>query len=177
MAQRLFASLTTQEALCVAISIEMRNARLYRQYADLFGSFPNSDSQEIAAVFKEMAEEESGHETELRTRYGYRFGDAFCDVSADDVAELVELPRVPDGSIFAIARAGAATVPASQALGIAFAAEQGAFRFYRRLAESCNDPELAEFYAELTRFEAEHLEEVRFRLEAARAIASGPQQA
>jgi rubrerythrin len=177
MAQRYFASLTTQEALCVAISVEVRNARLYRQYADLFGSFRNADSQEIALVFREMAEEEHGHEAELRARYAHRFGDEACDITADEISDLIELPQVADGNIFAIARAGAAPVPASQALAVAYAAETGAYRFYRRLAEVCNDPEIAMIYAELARFEAEHVEKMRFRLEIARAIASSPQQA
>jgi rubrerythrin len=169
MGKRFFASLSTPEALCVAISVETRNARLYRQYADLFGAFGNRDSQEISSVFREMAEEESAHEAELQERYGDRFGDMPCSVTAEDVVDLIELPRVPDGSIFAIARAGAAIMPASQALAIAFAAEEGAYRFYRRLAETCDDPDLAQF-------EAEHVEQMRFRLNLARAITSAPQQ-
>jgi len=123
-----------------------------------------------------MAAEESGHEAELRTRHEESFGGTPCDVSADDVADLIELPRMADGSIFAIARAGAAMVPASQALAIAFAAEEGAYRFYCRLAGTCDDPELAPIYAELARFESEHVEQVRFRLDVARAIASAPEQ-
>jgi rubrerythrin len=177
MAKRLFVSLTTQEALWVAISVEARNARLYGQYADLFGSFDSADSQEIAAVFKELAEEEGSHEAELQQRYAQRFGETTCDLSTDEIRELIEFPAVADGSIFAIARAGAAVVPASQALAVAYAAEEGAYRFYRRLAETCDDPEIAAAYAELARFEAEHVEQVRFRLNVAQAIASAPQQA
>jgi rubrerythrin len=168
MTKRYFATLTTQEALHVALLIEARNARIYQQFAELFGSFSDQDSQAIAAVFTEMAEEEEAHGAELQARYVARYGEAECDVTPDDVQDLVELPRVPDGSIFAIARAGAATAPRTQALAIALATEEGALRFYVRMAETTDDPELNLLYQELGRFEGEHVYELRKRITQAR---------
>jgi rubrerythrin len=173
MDKRDFASLTTQEALRVAMFIEARNARIYEQFAELFGSFQDADSRTIADVFSEMAEEEYMHGTVLQERYTERFGDAACPITADEVEDLVELPHVPDGNIFAIARAGASTVPSTQGLAIALAAEEGALRFYRRLAELTEEPELATFYAELAHFEAEHVGDLRRKMEIARQSVSG----
>jgi rubrerythrin len=173
MNKRSFASLTIQEGLHVAMQIEARNARIYEQFAELFRSFPDVDSQTIAAVFSEMAGEEYAHGSELHARYTAHFGDAPCNVRVDDIEDLVELPRVPDGSIFAIARSGAATVPPIQAFAIALAAEEGAVRFYGRLAGTTEDPELSFFYQELGHFEAEHVGELRQRIELARGSVNG----
>jgi len=173
MDKRYFASLTVQEGLYIAMQIEARNAGIYEQFAELFRSFPDSDSQTIASVFTDMAEEEYAHGTELQQRYSLRFGDAPCDVSLDQLQDLVELPQVPDGSIFAIARTGAATVPCNQALAIALAAEEGALRFYGRLAAVTEDPELSFFYQELGRFEADHVGELRRKMEFARDSSNG----
>jgi len=164
MNKRHFASLTAQEALHVALLIEARNARVYQQFAELFASFPDRDSQAMAAIFSEMAEEEVVHGSELQACYEARYGEMECDVTPDDVHELVELPRVPDGSIFAIARAGAATVPRTQALAIALATEEGALRFYHRMVEMTEDSELNLLYQELGRFEGEHVRELRNRI-------------
>ena len=168
MKKRHFASLTAQEALHVALLIEARNARIYQQFAELFASFPDQDSQAIAAVFTEMAEEEEVHGSELQACYAARYGETECGVTPEDVQELVELPRVPDGSIFAIARAGAATAPRAQALAIALATEEGALRFYRGLQEMTEDPELSLLYEELGRFEGEHVRVLRNRITLAR---------
>jgi rubrerythrin len=173
MDKRYFTSLTIQEGLHVAMQIEARNARIYEQFAELFKSLPDSDSQTIAAVFSDMAEEEYAHGNELHARYTAQFGEAPCTVTLDEVEDVVELPRVPDGSIFAIARTGAATAPRTQAFAIALAAEEGALRFYGRLAEITDDPELSFFYQELGRFEANHVGELRQRIELARDSVSG----
>jgi rubrerythrin len=173
MNKRCFASLTIQEGLHVAMQIEARNARIYEEFAELFRSFPDPDSQTIAAVFSEMADEEYVHGTELHARYTARFGNAPCNVILDDIEDLVELPRVPDGSIFAIARTGSATAPRNQAFAIALAAEEGALRFYSRLAGTTDDPELSFFYQELGRFEADHVGELQRRIEFARDSVNG----
>jgi rubrerythrin len=174
MSKRHFASLSTQEALHVAIVVEARNANLYQAYAELFRSLPGSDTGEIASVFYEMAAEEVVHRSELQGRYAVRFGNMPCDLTEDEIRELIELPSLPDGSIFAIARTGATAMPATQVLAIALAAEESAFRFYRYLAETSVDPELAPLYGELAQFEAEHVEELRekMRMESTRLSAN-----
>lgn len=163
--KRDFASLSAQEALHVAIFIEQRNGELYRQFADLFDSFGDHDSKEIGAVFVDMADEERMHGTMLQERYFERYGTQACVVTEDDVSDLVELPRLDDGSIFAIARAGAAANPRQHALAIALAAETGAQRFYAYLLEYTDDPELRGLYAELAEFEDDHVTLLRRKIE------------
>jgi rubrerythrin len=169
MKKRPFASLSTQEALHIAIGVEARNAKIYQQLAELFGSFSDRDSSEIAAVFLEMAAEEHTHGSELQERYNARFGTSSCSLTEDDIDPLIEAPHVPNGNIFAIARAGAAMAPAVQALEIALAAEEGALRFYGYLSEITDDPELRAFYHELAHFEAEHAAELRRKIELAQS--------
>src|SRR6516164_7254022 len=61
--KRDFASLSTQEALHVAIFIEERNAEIYHQFAEMFAEFRDPESLEIAAAFWDMATEERKHGT------------------------------------------------------------------------------------------------------------------
>jgi rubrerythrin len=171
--RRHFTTLSTQEALRIAIFVEERNARIYRQFSELFGGFPDADSREIAAVFAEMAAEEVSHGDQLEQRYIRRFGEAPCAIKAEDVPDLVELPRLPDGNIFAIARSGVSPAPQTQGLAIALAAEEGASRFYRHLAETADEPEFGEFYAELAQFESEHVDELRRRMKLAQDAVLG----
>ncbi|MFB3815038.1 MAG: ferritin family protein [Terriglobales bacterium] len=163
--KRDFTSLTPQQALQVAIFIEERNAEIYRQFAELFDQFGDPDSREIATVFTDMAEEELTHGTDLQERYVYRYGTRSCAITADEVEDMVELPQVPDGSIFAIARAGATTAPKRQALVLALAAEQTACSFYNFLVEVTEDEELANLYHELGAFEEDHVKLLERKLE------------
>src|SRR5579864_4919076 len=98
--QRKFVSLSPQEALQVAISIEDRNAGLYHRFAELFTEFADAESLEIATVFWEMAIEERGHSSLLRQKYAERYGDAVCQVSEQDLVEIVEAPKLEDGDVF-----------------------------------------------------------------------------
>lgn len=168
MDKRLFASLTTQEALHLAILAESRNADLYQEYAELFRDLPGVDSQELSSVFYDMAADEVIHRSDLQARYMARFGDTPCFVREDEVRELVELPAPPDANLFAIARAGAAPMPCKQVLTFALTTEEKACRFYRYLKEVTRDPELTPFYAEMEQFEAEHAQLLRTRLDSLR---------
>jgi len=165
--KREFTSLSPQEALHVAIFIEERNHELYRQFADLFQQFGDPDSDEIADVFLDMAEEERGHGTLLQERYAQRYGEETCKITEEDIRELIEVPRL-ENDIFAIARAGATASPRHHALEVALAAEEGAERFYARLMEHTEDPDLYALYRELAAFENEHVALVRRKMEAAR---------
>ncbi len=163
--KRDFATLTAQEALHVAIFIEERNAEIYRQFAELFQQFGGAEAQQIARVFEEMCAEEIVHGTELQERYLERYGTHACSITADEVEDLVELPRVPDGAIFAIARSGATPMPRRQALAIALQAEQAARHFYAFLAEITDDENLAALYHELGAFEDDHVSAVQHQLD------------
>ena len=76
--QRSFVSLSPQEALQVAISIEDRNAELYHSFAELFTEFGDEESLDIAAVFWEYEEEVD-----------------VMDRSADPLLRLVNLRSAP----------------------------------------------------------------------------------
>jgi rubrerythrin len=162
--KREFASLTPQEGLHVAIFIEERNAEIYQQFAELFAGFGDAASTEIAQIFLEMADEERRHGTELQRRYLERFGMQACSLTEDDLHDFIEVPRMLDGNIFAIARSQGTRPPRQQALRVALAAEQSALRYYVRLAQITKEPALRAFYQELAEFENEHNLELQRRL-------------
>ncbi len=166
--KREFASLSPQEALHVAIFIEERNAEIYRQFAELFTDFHDSESAEIAKVFLDMEEEERSHGTELQERYFERYGTQACAITEDEISDLIEVPRLESGEIFAIARARAARLPAQKALEVALAAEKAALRYYVRLTEHTFDPELRALYLELGTFEGNHTSLLERKLEETR---------
>lgn len=166
--KREYSSLSPQEALHLAISVEERNGGLYRQFADLFRSFGDRDSVEMAEVFLGLADEEGHHEFLLQQRYMARYGDDCCNLTEEDIRPLIELPRLADGSIFAIARAGAATIPETHALEVALAAELSARRFYAQMLQYTEDPELRGLYHELGEFEDAHVAMLSRRMAALR---------
>ena len=98
---RAFASLTPQEALHVAIFIEERNAGIYHRFAEMFTEFRDAESLEIASVFWDMAVEEKRHSALLQRRYQERFGNARCSLTEEDLQEMIEVPKLEDGDVFA----------------------------------------------------------------------------
>ena len=172
--KREFTSLTAQEALHVAIFIEERNAELYRQFAELFAEFKDPDSLEIAQVFWDMSNEERSHGTMLQERYFDRYGTQACVVTEEDICEMLEVPKLESGELFAVGRGHATLVPRKAALQVALDAEETAMRYYSQLVERTSDRNLRAMYAELVNFEADHTEFLRRRLnEAKRAISGG----
>lgn len=172
--KREFTSLTSQEALHVAIFIEERNAELYQQFAELFAEFKDPDSLEIAQVFWDMSNEERSHGTMLQERYFERYGTQACVVTEEDICELLEVPKLESGELFAFARGKACIAPRTAALQIALDAEQSALRYYAQLVENTFDRSLRNMYAELANFEADHTEFLRRKLDdAKRAVRGG----
>jgi rubrerythrin len=156
--KRDFVSLSAQEALHVAIFIEERNAEIYHQFAEMFAEFHEPESLEIASTFWEMANEERQHGTLLQKRYFDRYGTCPCAVTEEDIRDFIEVPRLENGEIFTISKLKVGRSPRQMALEVALAAEQSAVRYYARLAESTQDPELRELYREFTEFETGHSE-------------------
>jgi rubrerythrin len=152
-----FSSLSPQEALYLAISVEARNGGLYRQFADLFGGFGDRDSLEMAAVFLDLSDQERRHGSVLQQRYLERYGDDDCAITEEDVRPLLEVPRLSDGSLFAIARSGASAAPQGHVLEVALAAEKSSLRFYSYLLQYTDDPDLRSLYGELGEFEEAHV--------------------
>lgn len=171
--KREFTSLTAQEALHVAIFIEERNAEIYRELAEMFAEFRDPASLEIAAAFWEMSNEERSHGTLLQKRYFERFGTQACAVTEDDISDLIEVPRLASGEIFAISKVKVGRSPREMALEVAIAAEDSAMRFYRRLVEGTEDEDLLTQYRELLAFETNHSGWLDQKLAEARRISGG----
>src|SRR4051812_15887159 len=162
--KREFASLTAQEVLHVAIFIEERNADLYTQFAELFSEFKDSESAQIAHAFFDMAEEERHHGTMLQERYFERYGTQHCVVTEEDIRDLIEVPRLENGELFAIVRSNTTLTPRYKALEIALAAEEAAQKFYSRLIPRTEDAALKQIYRELTEFEDGHSKFLRDKI-------------
>ena len=169
--KREFASLTAQEALHVAIFIEERNAEIYTQFAELFAEFRDPESMQMAQVFWDMAEEERHHGTMLQERYFERYGTQHCIVTEEDIRDLIEVPKLENGEIFAIIRSQTSHSPRYKALEIALAAEEAAHKFYSQLLPRTEDAALRQTYRELTDFEDGHSRFLRRKLEQARHAA------
>src|SRR4051812_26767042 len=169
--KREFASLSAQEALHVAIFIEERNAEIYTQFAELFAEFKDSESLQMAQVFWDMAEEERHHGTMLQERYFERYGTQHCIVTEEDIRDLIEVPKLDNGEIFAIVRSQTAHSPRYKALEIALAAEQSAQRFYARMIPGTEDEALRQAYRELAEFEDNHSRFLREKIEMAKRAA------
>src|SRR6266568_1700357 len=80
-----FGSLTEQEVLALAISLEEEDARIYEDFADgLKEQYPAQ-----AAKFREMRQEEDGHRHRLLELYKARFGDHVPLIRRQDVRGFV----------------------------------------------------------------------------------------
>ncbi len=152
--KRSFQSLLPQEALHVAVFIEERNSQIYHRFAEMFASFQDFASLEIASALWDMAAEELHHSTLLQERYTSRFGQAACALTAADILEMIELPQLANGEIFN-STTEAATAH-QRALRIALSAENQARDFYAELAQTADDHDLRTLYLELSSFEADH---------------------
>jgi rubrerythrin len=81
-----FESLTEQEALALAISLEEEDARIYEDFAaGLQQNYP-----EQALKFREMRKEEDGHRHRLLDLYKTRFGDHVPLIRRQDVRGFVD---------------------------------------------------------------------------------------
>lgn len=163
--KRDFASLTAQEALHVAIFIEERNAEIYTQFAELFAEFKDSESLQIAQIFWDMAGEERHHGTMLQERYFERYGTQHCVITEEDIRDLIEVPKMDNGELFAIVRSNTSHSPKYKALEIALVAEEGAQKFYTRLIPQTDDEALKRIYLELAEFEDNHSRFLREKIE------------
>jgi rubrerythrin len=169
--KREFASLTSQEALHVAIFIEERNAELYAQFAEMFAELKDPESLEIAQVFWDMSNEERAHGTRLQELYFERYGTQACVVTEDDIREMIEVPRLENSDIFAVTRVKGSVSPRKVALQVALDSERTAMRYYAQLTEKTRDRALRQTYVELSGFEADHTEFLERKLaEAKRAV-------
>jgi rubrerythrin len=159
--KRSFRSLSPQEALHVAVFIEERNAELYHHFAEMFVSFQDFASLEVAGVLWDMAVEERHHGSMLQERYRAQYGQMSCALTDADILEIIELPQL-DEEIFDSANDVAAAHV--RALKVALSAENQARSYYAELAETADEPTLRALYVELSSFEADHVEFIERRL-------------
>jgi rubrerythrin len=162
--KKAFISLTTQEALHVAIFIEERNAEVYHRFAEMFAEFRDVQSLEIASVFWDMAAEERHHSTLLQQRYMERYGNASCALTEEDVQELIEVPRLDSGNLFDEYEDPAKPNARERAFQVALAAENNARHFYDELAGATADFLLRALYRELAEYEKDHVEFLEKRI-------------
>ncbi|MGH9603370.1 MAG: ferritin-like domain-containing protein, partial [Terriglobales bacterium] len=135
----------------VAVFIEERNAQIYENFAAMFGEFHDPESQEIAAAFRDMAQEERQHGSVLQGRYLARYGTQQCTLTDQDVREVIEVPEMEDGEMFILGRPSR-----HKALEVALAAERHACNFYGKLVETTRQPELCSIYQEFAAMERDH---------------------
>jgi rubrerythrin len=153
---RAFTSLNPQEALHVAIFIEERNTGIYHRFAQMFTEFRDTESLEIASIFWDMAVEEKRHSGVLQDNYRERYGNASCTLTEEDLQDMIEVPRLDDGDVFATGSTSRISAR-ERALQVALVAEQSAQRFYSRLVEQTKDGPLRRLYNELATMEDGHV--------------------
>ncbi len=161
--KRSFASLNPQEALHVAIFIEERNAELYNQFAEMFVEFADSESLEIAGVFREMAAEEKDHSSKLQSLYMERFGTSSCALTEEDLVELIEVPRLEQGDFFPAPERNKVSA-CDRALQVALSAERGAQAYYASLVEKAEPGQLRQLYRQLAEMEDGHVASIEKRI-------------
>lgn len=154
--KRAFSSLTPKEALYAAIFIEERNAEVYHRFAEMFTEFRDSESLEIASVFWDMAVEEKRHSGILQIRYQERYGNGRCSLTEEDLQDMIEVPRLEDGDVFA-AEGATQNSARERALQVALAAEKNAHHYYSSLVEQTVDAALRRLYTELSMMEDGHV--------------------
>ena len=153
---RAFASLSPQEALHVAIFIEERNADIYQRFAEMFNQFRDAESLEIASVFWDMSVEEKRHSTLLQGRYQKLFGNTACALTEEGLKEMIEVPKLESGDVFAAAEVSQAN-PRERAIRVALEAEKSAQNFYRQLVIKTSNQALRRLYLELSAMEEGHV--------------------
>ena len=162
--KRDFSSLTSPEALRVAIAIEDRNAETYRQLSDVFSHFC-PESPALASTFLELSATERQHSIVLSTRYLERFGTVNAGIAEEDIRDFIEVPRYHVADIVSAIEAGNAESARRLALEIAAAAERSALHYYERLAALARDPQMKSLYQEFAGLEQEHADWVETELE------------
>jgi rubrerythrin len=137
-----FESLTEQEILALAISLEEEDARIYEDFADgLQENYP-----EQAAKFRDMRREEDGHRHRLLELHKARFGDHVPLIRRQDVRGFVD--RRP---VWLVRPLGLKTVQKT-----AETMEVETRRFYEVSARRTTDAGIRQLLGDLAEQEREH---------------------
>jgi rubrerythrin len=139
---RSFKSLSEQELLALAISLEEEDARIYDDFAEgLKADFPRAAEQ-----FKELRKEEDGHRHRLLELYRQKFGDHIPLIRRHDVKGFVR--RTP---VWLVRPLGLTTARKQAAL-----MEAETRRFYERAAQRASDAGVRQLLGDLAEAEREH---------------------
>jgi rubrerythrin len=137
-----FDSLTEQEVLALAISLEEEDARIYEDFADgLQENYP-----EQAAKFREMRREEDGHRHRLLELYKARFGEHVPHIRRQDVRGFVN--RKP---VWLVRPLGLKTVQKT-----AETMEVETRRFYEAAGRRTTDTDIRQLLGDLAEEERNH---------------------
>jgi len=146
-----FRTLTLQDALDLALSIEEEAKERYEQFAKITGGRYEGDA---ADMFRQMAGYEAKHWAELDRKRRELFGDAPRRITPDQLDD-VEAPDRGQPRTFMSAR---------QALDVALRAEMKAYDFFDEALKEVKDPAVRALFEELREEEKQHVKLVGARL-------------
>jgi rubrerythrin len=146
-----FRTLSLQDALDLAISVEEEAKARYDDFARQVGGRYKGDA---ADMFRLMAGYEAKHCSELLARRRELFGDAPRRVTADAIDD-VEAPDRGKPRVFMSAR---------QAMEVALSSEEKAHEFFEGALRHVTDPKVRTLFEELRAEEKEHIRLVKQRL-------------
>jgi len=152
-----FSTLSDQEVLALAVSLEEEDGRIYADLSERFReTFPSS-----AATLSRMHREESEHRQLLIEAYRSKFGEHIPQIHRSDVKGLVRQTPVWLMSAISVAQA-------RRQIGVM---ELQSRRFYEAAAGRTGDAQLRKLFGDLALSEADH-SELAVRLDAEQ-VASG----
>jgi rubrerythrin len=148
-----FRTLTLQDALDLAISVEEEAKERYDEFVRQVGG--GRYAGDAADMFRLMAGYEAKHCSELLARRQQLFGDAPRRLTKDAIDD-VEAPDRGQPRVFMSAR---------QAMEVALASEEKAHAFFEGALRHVTDPKVKALFEDLRKDEEEHIRLVRQRLE------------
>lgn len=131
---------TLEQLMAQACALERQAAQRYTEFADILQAHNNA---EVAAMFRALAQEESGHADAILQRMGWRQAPATQGVP--EVAWMASLEQAHY------------LMQPWHALQVALQAELQACEFYAELAPRCTDPALQRAARALEAEEREHI--------------------
>ena len=140
--KRNFSSLSAQEVLALAISLEEEDGRIYQDYSRMV----RREDPAFADALAQMRQEEDGHRRQLTEHYRERYGDEIPLIRREDVSGFVDRPAPA---------ARGRIVPAEIAKAAALM-ELETQHVYERAAQSTTDGALRQLFSDLAEVERRH---------------------
>ncbi|HUK66315.1 MAG TPA: ferritin family protein [Anaeromyxobacteraceae bacterium] len=148
-----FSTLTLKDALDLAIEVEEEARKRYEEFSVIV---TGEDEQEATEAFRMMMGNEAKHGRELTARREVLFGSAPARPPPHLAAEVEAPDRGAPGH----------AMSAEQALAIALASEERAYRFYDRALPFVFDLDVRRLFEELREEELKHRRYLEERLRA-----------